>query len=513
MEADMEKYIIGIDSGTTSIKAVLFDLLGNEIDKKAFPLTGIFPKENYYEEDMLEIWEKASLCIKEISIKHSKDDIVGIGITAQGDGLWLVDKDIKPVYNGICFCDGRAADIVERWVENGVCDELFKLTGTRVFTGNQNCIVKWMDENVPDILAKARYFLHLKDFLFYMMTGELTTDATDQSLVFVDQNTRQYLDKAFEICGLIKYRDKYPPLKSAKENASRILPNLAAEWGLSKDIIITSGPMDVSACALGSGVVENGCCCSIIGTAALHEMVLDKPLQDDIRAGMTITHVMEKRWLRLMASLAGTPNLNWFLDTFGKQIVEEAATAGVNVFSYMETIIKDIPVGANGVLYHPYLLAGGERAPFTDARARAAFNGLSVKHTLWDLIRAVYEGVAYSMLDCYRHMPLEIKNVTVCGGGAASAFWCQMFADALRTRIVTIKGEELGAKGVIINNAVVQGFYSDYTEAVSAMIEINKTYEPDMGKHAEYLKFYELYKKTYQLVAETWKIRAAILNL
>jgi sugar (pentulose or hexulose) kinase len=509
----MGEYIIGIDSGTTSIKAVLFDLAGNEIDKKLFPLKGIFPKENYYEEDMLEIWEKASWCIRELSAKYQRDSIIGIGITAQGDGLWLVDKDVKPVYNGICFCDGRAASVVDRWVEDGVCDELFMLTGTRVFSGNQNCIVKWMDENVPDVLAKAKYFLHLKDYLFYMMTGELTTDTTDQSLIFVDQNRRRYLDRAFEICGIEKYRDRYPPLKSAKENAFKILPKLADEWGLSKELVVTSGPMDVSACALGSGVIESGCCCSIIGTAALHEMVLDKPLQDNIRAGMTITHVMEKRWLRLMASLAGTPNLNWFLETFGKQIIEEADKAKVNVFSHIEAIIKTVPIGSNGVLYHPYLLAGGERAPFTDARARASFNGLSVKHTITDVIRAVYEGVAYSMLDCYKHMPLEIKKVTVCGGGAASVFWCQMFADVLGTKIVTIKGDELGAKGVIINNAVVQGFYPGYIEAVSSTIETNKIYEPDMAKHEEYLKFYELYKKTYQLIAETWKLRASILNL
>jgi sugar (pentulose or hexulose) kinase len=363
------------------------------------------------------------------------------------------------------------------------------------------------------VLERAAYFLHLKDYLFYKMTGELTTDATDQSLIFVDQSTRQYLEKAFEICGIQKYREKYPPLKSARDNAFKLLPNLADEWGLSKDLVVTSGPMDVSACALGSGVVESGYCCSIIGTAALHEMVLEKPLQDDIRAGMTITHVMENRWLRLMASLAGTPNINWFLDTFGRHISEEAKAAGEKVFNYIEKKLADIPIGANGVMYHPYLLAGGERAPFTDARARASFTGLSVKHTQEDIIRSVYEGVAYSMLDCYRHMPLEIKNVTVCGGGAKSAFWCQMFADALDTKIVTIKGEELGAKGVVINNAVVQGYYSNYNQAVSTMIETDTMYEPDHENHKEYLKFDELFKKTYQLISETWKLRASILNL
>jgi sugar (pentulose or hexulose) kinase len=315
------------------------------------------------------------------------------------------------------------------------------------------------------------------------------------------------------LCGIEKYRDKYPPLKTAKENAFDILPELADRWGLSRNITVSSGPMDVSACALGSGVVESGCCCSIIGTAALHEMVLDKPLQDSIKAGMTITHVMENRWLRLMASMAGTPNLNWLMDTFGKQLMEEAGNSGENPYDYIESLIKNIPIGARGVVYHPYLLAGGERAPFTDARAKASFTGLSVKHGFAEIIRAVYEGVAYAMLDCYLNMPLEIKSVTVCGGGAGSAFWCQMFADVLGTKIMTVNGEELGAKGAIMNNAVVQGIYADYSEAASKMVAVNKVYEPDMKNREEYLKFFALYRKTYQLIAESWKLRASILNL
>ncbi len=509
----MKKYFIGIDSGTTSIKAVLFDFSGNEIDKAAYPLTAIFPEENQYEEDMLEIWDKAKTCIQEVTSRNKDKHIVGLGITAQGDGLWLLDKNCQPVRNGICFCDGRAAEVVDRWVTDGTCDKLFELTGTRVFTGNQNGIVKWMDEHEPESLEKAKYFLHLKDYLFFKMTGEITTDATDQSLIFLNQNTRQYMDEVFTLCGMEKYRNKYAPLKEAKDNAFKILPQLADKLGLPRDVLATSGPMDVAACALGSGVVEKGHCCSIIGTAALHEMVLDKPLQDDIRAGMTITHVMEERWLRLMASLAGTPNLEWMLQTMGKQIQLDAAAAGENVYNHMEQMIADVPIGSNGVMYHPFLLAGGERAPFTDSRARASYTGISVTHSLSDIVRATYEGVAFAMLDCYLHMPLPIAQVTVCGGGSGSAVWCQMFADALGTTIVTVKGEELGAKGVVINNAVVQGFYSSYIEAVQKTVQTNWVYHPDMDKHAQYLKFYQLYKMTYEATQPTWKKRAELLKL
>jgi erythritol kinase len=509
----MERYIIGIDSGTTNIKAVLFDLKGNEIDKQAYPLGGIFLKENQYEEDMNEIWEKAMLCIKEVASRHPKESIMGLGVTAQGDGLWLIDEQGKPVRNGACFCDGRAADVVEKWVKDGTCDELFRLTGTQIFTGNQNSIVKWMDENEQESLKKAKYFLHLKDFLFFKLTGQITTDATDQSLVLIDPATRQYMEEAFRLCGIEQYREKYPPIRTAKENAFLILEKVADELGLNRKVIVTSGPMDVAACATGSGVIERGHCCSIIGTAALHEMVVDEPLKDNVKAGMTVTHVMERRWLRLMASLAGAPNIEWMLSTIGEKVKLDAQAAGENVYDYMEKMIAQVPIGSNGVMYHPYLLAGGERAPFTDPRARASYTGLGVKHTLADMVRATFEGVAFAMLDCYRHMPLVIEQVTVCGGGSKSAVWCQMFADALGKRIITVKGGELGAKGVIINNAVVQGLYKDYGEAVRETVEEDRVYEPDMEKHGEYLKFYELYRRTYELIRETWKIRAKRLHL
>lgn len=328
----MEKYFIGIDSGTSGIKAVLFDLKGNEIGQKSFPLKGIFPREDMYEEDMLEIWDKAVKCVKAVTEAFPDKEIVGIGITAQGDGLWMVDENMEPVRNGCCFCDGRAAKIVDRWVEDGTCDKLFEITGTRIFTGNQNGIVKWMEEHEPENLDKSRWLLHLKDYLFYRFTGKVTTDATDQSLIFLDQNKRDYLDETFKICGIEKYKDKYPPVLSAKENAFPVQKELAKELGLGENVIVTSGPMDVSACALGSGVVENGHCCSIIGTAALHEMVIGKPLQDNIKAGMTVCHVMENRWLRLMASLAGTPNLEWMLDNFGGTLKQQAAEKNMNIY-------------------------------------------------------------------------------------------------------------------------------------------------------------------------------------
>ncbi|MCI9216309.1 FGGY-family carbohydrate kinase [Lachnospiraceae bacterium 42-17] len=508
----MEKYIIGIDSGTTGIKAVLFDIQGKEIAKKGIPLQGYFPEENQYEEDMLEIWDSALRCVKEVAAKVDSSAIIGLGITAQGDGLWMVDENGEPVRRGCCFCDGRSAEFVDKWVEDGTCEKLFKACGTWVCTGNQNGIVRWMEKYEKDSLEKSRWLLHLKDYLFFKFTGEVTSDATDQSLILLDQRKRDYLDEAFALCGIEKYREKYPPVKSAEENAYKILPEVAEKTGLTEEVLVTSGPMDVGACALGSGVIEKGHCCSIMGTAALHEMVIDEPLMDDIPSGMTVTHVMEGRWLRLMSSFAGTPNLEWCLKTLGTKVKENAEAAGKDVYAYMEDMIKDVPIGSNGVMYHPYLLAGGERAPFTDSRARASYTGLNVRNTLADIVRATYEGVAFAMLDCYQHMPLPIEQITICGGGANSSAWCQMFADALGSRIVTVEGEELGARGVAINNAVVQGIFESYQDAVKKIVKVKKVYEPDMENHKKYMKFYELYTAGYKNMQKMWKIRAKIMK-
>ncbi len=508
----MSKYFIGIDSGTTSIKAVLFDLQGNELGKEAYPLTAICPREDMYEEDMHEIWDKAVMCVRMLAQRFPKDEIAGIGVTAQGDGLWLIDEAGEPVRPGMCFCDGRASEFVDMWVEDGTCDQLFRCTGTRIFTGNQNGIVRWMDKYEKESLDKSRYFLHLKDYLFYKLTGKITSDASDQSLIMLDQIKHDYLDRAFELTGIAKYRQKYPPVLPASENAFPLSKQAAELMGLSTDVIVTSGPMDVAACALGSGVIENGHCCSIIGTAALHEMCIDDPLKDNIMAGMTVAHVMEDRWLRLMASLAGTPNLEWMLDTMGHGVREAAKKAGQSVYTYMEELVKTVPIGSNGIMYHPYILSGGERAPFTDSRARGSFTGISSRNTSADIVRATYEGVTFAMLDCYQNMPQEVRSVTVCGGGANSEAWCQMFADALGTKIVTVAGEELGALGVVINNAVVQGYYDSYKTAVDSIVKVRKTYEPDMAKHDKYMRYYELYRLTREQLSKTWKLRAELIR-
>lgn len=508
-----KKYMIGLDSGTSGVKAVLFDIEGNQIMKEGYSLKAIHKQENWYEEDVNEIWQKTKKAIKVITDKYDKKDIIGIGITAQGDGLWMFDENMEPTRNGCCFCDGRGYKELQDWVEDGTVDKAFKLSGTRLFTGNQNVILKWMDKNEPETMEKTKHIMHLKDYLYYKLTKEIYTDATDQSLVFINMNTCQYDDELFKLYGLEKYRDRFPEIINPIETNHNINKDIAEQLGLSKEVIITNGPMDVVAAAIGSGIVETGDCLSIIGTAALHEMLIDKPYSDDTVAGMTVTNAVKGECLRLMASMAGTPNLEWTIDLVGRKNLESKANdIGKDLYSYLEEEVDKVPIGSRGIMYHPYLLAGGERAPFTDPHARASFTGLSVTHKPIDLLRAAYEGVAYAMMHCYENMPFEIKKITICGGGAQSDMWCQMFADALGKKVITIKGDELGAKGTILINAVAQGIYKDLNEAINKTVTLNKSFNPNMENHARYKRYYEVYRKVYELISQSWGLRYEVLS-
>lgn len=509
----MDEYIIGLDSGTSGIKAVVFDKWGTELSKAERTLRAYCEEESWYEEEFEEIWEKAKDCIREAAAGFDKNSIIGIGITAQGDGLWLFDEKLRPIRKGCCFCDGRGAEQFEKWGEDGTAEEVFRRAGTRIFTGNQPCILKWMDQYAPEELEKAKYCLHLKDALFAYLTGKISTDTTDQSLVFLDMRTGRYDPELFRYYGLEKYLEKYPSVVHSWENKELILPEMAQELQISENVMVTGGPMDVAACALGAGVIEEGECCSIIGTAALHEMVISEPCKDNIFAGMTVFHAVQDRWLRLMASLAGTPNLEWLLGILGERLTIPARENNATVYEYAEQLVNKSPIGANGVIYHPYLLAGGERAPFTDPNARADFIGISVKNTIEDLVRACYEGVAYAMCDCYNHMPIPVKKITLCGGGTSSSTWCQMFADVLGKEVLIVEGKELGARGAAMNNGVVQGIYCDFKDAVEHTVKTDKVYIPDMKKHSVYQRFFRLYKKAYEDMPTTWALRHEVMKM
>jgi sugar (pentulose or hexulose) kinase len=507
-----KKYLIGIDSGTTRIKAVLFDLDGSELFSKGENLTPYTLYENWYEQDMLEIWEKGTSCIKEVASHVGKHEIAGIGITAQGDGLWMIDEKGEPVRKGMCFCDGRTSEIIDAWKRDGTLEKTFDISGTAAFGSSICAEIRWLDIHEPGAMVKAKWCLHLKDWVFYKLTGKVYSDDTDMCIPMLNVKTRQYDDELFRLFGISQYRGLFPPLRRDNDYKEPVLPELAEKLGLAPDTVISAGPVDLAACALSCGAIENGQAVSIIGTAAIHSVILDSPRVEPRLLGMMFMHYRQDRWIRLMSSLCGSPNLEWFLENLGGGVKQDAEAKGIPLYDYCSELVNGAPIGANGVVYYPYLLAGGERAPFFKSTIKASFSGISFNTTMSDMLRSVFEGVAMAMVDCYNVVPTELSEVIVSGGGAGSDVWMQIFADAIGKDIVTFEGKEHGARGAAINNGVAAGIFSDYESAIGRMAKVRKRYRPIPENHTRYRGLYELYRAGYRMNMDWWDLRNDFLR-
>ena len=506
------KYLIGIDTGTSVVKSVVFDIDGNEISVFTIPTENDFPYPGWVEKDMDDLWEKVKYCVKKVVLKSKLNinDIKGIGITATGDGTWMIDNNDNPVRPGIYWCDGRAANIVERWIKNGISQEAFEICGTAVFTGSQSTQVNWLLENEPESVKKAKIIFHCKDWIYYKFTGKITTDESDESLPMLNMATRAYDERLFKLFGLDKYTDKYPNVYPCEENFCIIKPEVAKELGLKKNVLVSSGPMDVVACAVGTGTIGSGEACSILGTAGIHEISMDSPLIEPKMVGMTLCHAHKKKWIRLLAAMVATPNLDWFLEHFCKDYQAEAKKEGVNLFKYVDKIVERIPIGCEGVMYHPYIFPGGERAPFVKPSARANFTGINIKHSVDHLLRSIYEGVGFATLDCYKNMPLEVKVINLSGGGAKSDVWCQMIADIIGKTVRIPSGSEFGAKGAAINTGIALRFYNGFEDAILKTVKYRREFKPNLNNTERYNELYKLYKMTYKKLMDTWDLRAKL---
>jgi erythritol kinase len=509
-----ERCMIGVDAGTSVVKAVAFDYCGNAVCSHEIPVELLRLHPLWVEQDMNGLWEKVKVCVSEVSGKltASKRSLAGIGITSTGDGTWLMDHGGNPVRGGILWCDGRAGRIVERWHTGDIAQRAFDICGTSVFTGSQVAQLIWLRENEPESLRRAQVIFHAKDWLFFKMTGVISSDETDESLTMLRMSTRQYDSELFRIFGIEELFPKFPTVKPTDENVAPILPGIAGELRVAKDTAIGSGPMDVAACALGTGAIEHGHASSILGTAGIHQVIMAEPNLKPNMVGMTLCHGVKGRWMRMLAAMTATPNLDWFLKELGGTIRADAQHEGDDIYTHLEAIVNSVPAGSEGVIFHPYLFPGGERGPFVKPTARASFTGLNLNHSVRHLLRAVYEGVAFATLDCYRHMPIDPESIYLSGGGANSPAWCQIIADCLGKPVSVPEGSQFGAKGAALNLCVAIGIYRDARDAVSQSVRVARCYQPDATNSKLYRELYEVYRETAERQMDLWDLRARILS-
>ncbi len=510
-------FLLGIDAGTTVIKSTLFALDGREVAGAAHDSSLLVPYPGWAEADMDLVWRAVVVTVQQAlrQAAVAPENVLAVGVTGQGDGTWLMDADCRPVRPAILWSDGRTAALVQEAHRAGLSAEVFQITGTALNTCNQGLHLRWLQENEPDTVERTAAVLRAKDWIFLKLTGVVSTDETDASHTFFSIHHRRYDQRILSLLGIEQWRDKIPPAPPPAQHLAPVLPDIAAELGLRPGTPITAGPFDVAASALGAGAIDPGDACSVLGTAGVHQIVTDHPVLEPANLGYNMCYVPSDRLMRLLPTMTSTPNLQWFVREFcavERQAAAASASDGTNVWDELERLAARVPAGSYGVMYHPYIDPAGERSPFVCSSARAQFTGLSIQHSRDVLLRAVYEGVALSVLDCYRTMGVPVAELRLAGGGARSPLWAQILADALGCPVVVAEGQEYGAKGAVINAGVAVGIYSSYTDGVAHTVRAARRFAPDAARGDDYAVLLQIYRSVRDAMLPVWEQRAQLLQ-
>lgn len=504
-------YVIGVDCGTSGTKTVLFDEKGTVIASKTIEYPMYQPK-NGYAEQWPGDWANAMInTVKAVMAQSgvSKDDVKGIGISGQMHGLVMLDKDNNVIRPSIIWCDQRTAKEVE-WMNANVGEKkLIEITANPALTGWTAAKILWVKNNEPENFEKIAHILLPKDFLRFVLTNEYATEVSDASgMQLLDVPNRKWSDELLTAFGIDK--SWLGKVYESCEVTGTLTKCMAEELGLNEGTIVVGGAGDNAAAAIGTGVCEDGKAFTTIGTSGVVFAHTSGIAIDPKGRVHTCCAAVPNSWHVMGVTQGAGLSLKWFRDNFCGSEKETAKYMGVDEYYLMDKQAETVPVGANRLLYLPYLM--GERTPHLDPNARGVFFGLSAMHTKKEMLRAVMEGVSYSLRDCvevFRDMNINVSDMMACGGGGSSPLWRSMLADLYNCPVKTASSKEGPALGVALLALTGAGVYSSVPEACKAVCKVDKTQAPNEANVPEYEKYYQLYREIYPaLKAEFSKLAA-----
>lgn len=483
-------YFLGIDTSTTSSKALLIDEQGNVIAVASNPHTLQTPRPLWSEQNPLEWWEAVSASIRSVLEKAGigGERIAAIGLTGQMHGLVLLDEAGSVLRPAILWNDQRTQSQCDE-IHARIGKETFiQITGNVALTGFTAPKILWVKENEPDIFAKAKHVLLPKDYIRYKLTGQYAMDKADGAgTVLFHLKVRDWSDEVLSALDIP--RAWMPKTFEGPEFTGQVTTEAASITGLKAGTPVAAGGGDQAAQAVGVGAVEPGIVGLTVGTSGVVFATTPSALIEPEGRLHAFCHAVPGMWHFMGVMLSAAGSLQWYRDSLA-------------IDMSFDDLLKEaeiIPAGSEGLFFLPYL--SGERTPHPDPLARGAFIGLTLRHSRAHMTRAVLEGVAFGLKDSFTLIQNAglgtITQVRASGGGTKGALWRQILASVLEANLVTVHTTEGAAYGAALLAGVGGGAWKDVVSACRACVKVMGDTVPDHEQKDAYQKSYTLYRELY----------------
>lgn len=484
---------VGIDLGTSAVKLLLMNEKGEiqKIVSKEYPL--FFPHPGWSEQNPEDWYTQSMEGLKELLADCDKTQVAGISFGGQMHGLVILDEADQVIRPAILWNDGRTSEECDYLNQVIGKDKLSEYTANISFTGFTAPKILWVKDKEPDNFAKIRKIMLPKDYLAYKLTGVHCTDVSDASgMLLFDVKNRCWSREMCEICGVKE--EQLARVYESYEAVGTLLPEIAAELGISADVKVAAGAGDNAAAAVGTGTVGDGMCNISLGTSGTVFISSRNFGVDKFNALHSFAHA--DGHYHLMGCMLSAASCNkWWMDEI------------IGTKEYGEEQKKITKLGENKVFFLPYLM--GERSPHNNPNARGTFIGMTMDTTRADLTQAVLEGVAFALRDSFevaKELGIRIERTKICGGGAKSPLWKRIIANVLNIKVDVLESEEGPSMGGAMLAAVACGEYGSVEEIADRLVKVVDTVEPEPALAEKYEARYQQFQKIYPACKELFDV-------
>ncbi len=493
-------FFLGIDAGTTSLKAAIFDQNGRLLSLARREYALETPAPAMVELDPEIYWTSCCEVVRQ-AVQESQvppAEIASICISSQGETIIPVDRAGQPSHKAIVWLDNRSAAQAEEIRDHFGMERIYRVTGQPEVAPTWPATkILWLRQKDPAVFSQTARYLLVEDYLLFHLTGQYVTERGLQTTsLFVDLNTRQWWPEMFDYVGITP--NQLGRLMDPGMAVGPLSPAGAEALGLTQHTLAVTGSMDQSIGAIGSGNIAAGLATESTGGALGVVSTITQPVFDPQRRLPCYFHARKDYYALLPWGQTAGIALRWFRDQFFQVESGIAENAGLDTYDLMTYPAASVPAGSDGLIVLPHL--EGAACPEFNRNARAVFFGATLRHTRAHFTRAILESVAYMLrknLEIVERVGGPMREIRSTGGGARSRLWLQIKADVLQKPVTTVDVEEAACLGAAMSGAVAAGCFASLEDASRAMVRVRDHLEPNPANASVYQEGYAAYVELY----------------